>query len=199
MDDTLVIVFCKNSLIGKVKTRLAKSIGGLNALKIHDLLVSKTISVLKQIENDVVVFHSDFIPNDNKWSFTKFQKIQNGKDLGVRMKKAFEWGFEVGYQKICIIGTDLWTVEKKIFRETFIALKKIDIVFGPAKDGGYYLLGLKKINYSIFNLNSWGTSKVLDDTVKKIDNTETVCYLQELNDIDTEEDLNLHNDLKSLI
>tara|TARA_B100000780_G_scaffold43210_1_gene26799 strand:- start:1506 stop:2105 length:600 start_codon:yes stop_codon:yes gene_type:complete len=199
MNDTLVIVFCKNSLIGKVKTRLAKSIGGLNALKIHDLLVSKTISVLKQIENDVVVFHSDFIPNDNKWSFTKFQKIQNGKDLGVRMKKAFEWGFEVGYQKICIIGTDLWTVEKKIFRETFIALKKIDIVFGPAKDGGYYLLGLKKINYSIFNLNSWGTSKVLDDTVKKIDNTETVCYLQELNDIDTEEDLNLHNDLKSLI
>jgi len=199
MNDTLVIVFCKNSLIGKVKTRLAKSIGGLNALKIHDLLVSKTISVLKQIENDVVVFHSDFIPNDNKWSFTKFQKIQNGKDLGVRMKKAFEWGFEVGYQKICIIGTDLWTVEEKIFRETFIALKKIDIVFGPAKDGGYYLLGLKKINYSIFNLNSWGTSKVLDDTVKKIDNTETVCYLQELNDIDTEEDLNLHNDLKSLI
>lgn len=199
MNDTLVIVFCKNSLIGKVKTRLAKSIGGLNALKIHDLLVSKTISVLKQIENDVVVFHSDFIPNDNKWSFTKFQKIQNGKDLGVRMKKAFEWGFEVGYQKICIIGTDLWTIEKKIFRETFIALKKIDIVFGPAKDGGYYLLGLKKINYSIFNLNSWGTSKVLDDTVKKIDNTETVCYLQELNDIDTEEDLNLHNDLKSLI
>ena len=199
MDDTLVIVFCKNSLIGKVKTRLAKSIGGLNALKIHDLLVSKTISVLKQIENDVVVFHSDFIPNDNKWSFTKFQKIQNGKDLGVRMKKAFEWGFEVGYQKICIIGTDLWTVEEKIFRETFIALKKIDIVFGPAKDGGYYLLGLKKINYSIFNLNSWGTSKVLDDSVKKIDNTETVCYLQELNDIDTEEDLNLHNDLKSLI
>ena len=199
MNDTLVIVFCKNSLIGKVKTRLAKSIGGLNALKIHDLLVSKTISVLKQIENDVVVFHSDFIPNDNKWSFTKFQKIQNGKDLGVRMKKAFEWGFEVGYQKICIIGTDLWTVEEKIFRETFIALKKIDIVFGPAKDGGYYLLGLKKINYSIFNLNSWGTSKVLNDTVKKIDNTETVCYLQELNDIDTEEDLNLHNDLKSLI
>jgi len=199
MNDTLVIVFCKNSLIGKVKTRLAKSIGGLNALKIHDLLVSKTISVLKQIENDVVVFHSDFIPNDNKWSFTKFQKIQNGKDLGVRMKKAFEWGFEVGYQKICIIGTDLWTVEEKIFRETFIALKKIDIIFGPAKDGGYYLLGLKKINYSIFNLNSWGTSKVLDDTVKKIDNTETVCYLQELNDIDTEEDLNLHNDLKSLI
>ena len=199
MNDTLVIVFCKNSLIGKVKTRLAKSIGGLNALKIHDLLVSKTISVLKQIENDVVVFHSDFIPNDNKWSFTKFQKIQNGKDLGVRMKKAFEWGFEVGYQKICIIGTDLWTVDKKIFRETFISLKKIDIVFGPAKDGGYYLLGLKKINYSIFNLNSWGTSKVLDDTVKKIDNTETVCYLQELNDIDTEEDLNLHNDLKSLI
>lgn len=199
MDDTLVIVFCKNSLIGKVKTRLAKSIGGLNALKIHDLLVSKTISVLKQIENDVVVFHSDFIPNDNKWSFTKFQKIQNGKDLGVRMKKAFEWGFEVGYQKICVIGTDLWTVEETIFKETFIALKKIDIVFGPAKDGGYYLLGLKKINYSIFNLNSWGTSKVLDDTVKKIDNTETVCYLQELNDIDTEEDLNLHNDLKSLI
>ena len=199
MNDALIIVFCKNFLIGKVKTRLAKSIGKFKALRIYKLLVDRTISVLKQVEFDVVIFYSDFIPHDQNWSFAKQQKVQNGKDLGTRMNKAFKWGFEMGYQNICIVGTDLWSIEKKIFQYIFDALKNNDIVFGPASDGGYYLLGLKKMNSSLFNINSWGTSKVLEDSVNEIDYNNTVFYLQELNDIDTEEDLNKHNDLKALI
>jgi len=199
MDKNLIIVFCNNSLIGKVKTRLAKSIGKSKALRIYNLLVDKTISVLKQVEFDIVVFHGDFIPNDKAWSFTKQEKVQNGKDLGVRMKKAFEWGFKMGYQNICIIGTDLWTLEKKIFQETFNALKNNNIVFGPSTDGGYYLLGLKKMNSSLFDITSWGTSKALEDSIFQIDYNDTIFYLPELNDIDTEEDLNKHNDLKALI
>ena len=199
MENTLVLVFCKNSLIGKVKTRLAKSIGKAEALKVYNLIINKTISVLKQLDHDIVVFHSDFIPNDNNWSFTKHQKVQNGKDLGSRMNKAFKWGFEVGYKNICIVGTDLWSIEKKIFKKAFNALKNNDVVFGPASDGGYYLLGLKKLSDSIFNIESWGSSKVLEDSINQVDYKSSIFYLTELNDIDTEEDINKHNDLKVLI
>ena len=195
MKRSLVIVFCKNLLFGKVKTRLAESIGKSNALKVYNLIVCKTISVLKEIEQDVAVFHTDFIPNNKEWSFTKHQKIQDGNDLGNRMKNAFKWGFEMDYKNICIIGTDLWDIEKKMFKKTFKCLKKSDIVFGPASDGGYYLLGLKKFNDSIFNINSWSSSKVLEDSVNQIDCNDSVFYLPELNDIDIKEDLDKHKDL----
>jgi hypothetical protein len=195
MNKNLVIVFCKNLLLGKVKTRLANSIGKTSALKVYKLLVGKTISVLKEIEEDVVVFHSDFVPNNKYWSFTKHQKIQLGNNLGNRMKNAFKWGFKMNYKNICIVGTDLWSIEKKIFKKTFQSLKKNDVVFGPALDGGYYLLGLKKLNISIFNIKSWSSSKVLEDSLNQIDCNDSVFFLPELNDIDTKEDLDKHKDL----
>ena len=195
MNKNLVIVFCKNFLHGQVKTRLANSIGDSCALKVYRLLVDKTISVLKGIEEDVVVFHSDFVPNNEDWSFTIHQKIQVGNDLGNRMKNAFKWGFKMNYKNICIVGTDLWNVEKNIFKKTFKSLKKHDIVFGPTVDGGYYLLGLKKLNVSIFNIKSWGSSKVLEDSINQIDCNNSVFFLPELNDIDTKEDLDKHEDL----
>lgn len=199
MINILVIVFCKNSLLGKVKTRLAESIGDSNALKVHNLLRDKTISVLKKLQCDVAVFHSDFIPSNTNWSFTKNQKIQNGKNLGDRMENAFRWAFNKGYKRICIIGSDLWSIEEKIFSEAFSALEKNDVVFGPAEDGGYYLLGLKKLNSSLFNINSWGTSTVLMESIKKIDFKKSIYYLPKLNDIDNEQDLNKHSEIKSLI
>lgn len=195
MNKNLVIVFCKNFLHGQVKTRLANSIGDSCALKVYRLLVDKTISVLKGIEEDVVVFHSDFVPNNEDWSFTIHQKIQVGNNLGNRMKNAFKWGFKMNYKNICIVGTDLWNVEKNIFKKTFKSLKKHDIVFGPSLDGGYYLLGLKKLNVSIFNIKSWGSSKVLEDSINQIDCNNSVFFLPELNDIDTKEDLDKHADL----
>ena len=111
------------------------------------------------------------------------------------MKNAFKWGFKMNYKNICIVGTDLWNVEKNIFKKTFKSLKKHDIVFGPALDGGYYLLGLKKLNVSIFNIKSWGSSKVLEDSINQIDCNKSVFFLPELNDIDTKEDLDKHKDL----
>jgi rSAM/selenodomain-associated transferase 1 len=199
MNIDLVIVFCKNSIIGKVKTRLAKSIGKSKALKTHNILLDKTFSVLKLLDYDIAIFYSDFIPKHINWTFSKYNNIQNGNSLGDRMKEAFRWGFKMGYKNICIIGSDLWSIEKKIFNEVFYALKNNDIVFGPSTDGGYYLLALKKKRDAIFEINSWGTDKVLKDTLRKIDLNDTIFYLPELNDIDTIEDLSKHNDLKSLI
>lgn len=195
MNKNLIIVFCKNLLFGKVKTRLAKSKGKSNALKVYSLLIEKTISVLKEIDQEVAVFHSDFIPNNKDWSFAKYQKIQHGKNLGNRMENAFKWGFNMNYTNICIVGTDLWNIEKKIFKDTFHYLKKNDVVFGPASDGGYYLLGLKKLNNSIFSIDSWGSSKVLEDSINQMSCNNSVYFLQELNDLDTEDDLNKHKDL----
>ncbi len=199
MKKNLVIVFCKNSVIGKVKTRLAKTIGKSKALKVHNILLAKTISVLKLLQHDISVFHSDFKPKNNIWSFTKYQELQNGKNLGFKIQNAFKWGFDLGYKKICLIGSDLWAIEKNIFTKAFNALNSNDIVFGPSEDGGYYLIGLKKQNKKIFKITSWGSSRVLKDSINQIGSSESVYYLSELNDIDNENDLNKNEDLRFLI
>ncbi len=198
MKENLLIVFSKNPLHGKVKSRLAKSIGKKKALKTYKLLVKKTINVLFEFKYDIAVFHSEFIPNKNTWSFTKYQKIQNGTNLGNKMKNAFQWGFNNGYKKILIIGTDLWELEKKLLIKSYKELKNNDVVFGPAIDGGYYLLGLKKMINSIFEIESWGTNDVLKNSLKRVKG-KSVYFLPMLNDIDDIQDLKNCNELINLV
>ncbi|MFL2632710.1 MAG: TIGR04282 family arsenosugar biosynthesis glycosyltransferase [Candidatus Marivariicella sp.] len=198
MKQNLLIIFSKNSILGKVKSRLAKSIGEKKALKIYKLLVKKTINVLFEFKYDMAVFHSDFIPKKNIWNFTKYQKIQNGRNLGNKMKNAFQWGFNNGYNKILIIGTDLWDLEEKLLIKSYEKLKNNDVVFGPAFDGGYYLLGLKKMTNSIFEIKSWGTNDVLKNSLKRVKG-KSVYFLPMLNDIDDIQDLKNCNELINLV
>jgi len=198
MNKNLLIVFSKNPILGKVKTRLAKSIGEKKALLVYKQLIKKTIDVLIDFEDDIAIFHTNKIAHENIWNFTKYQKIQKGKDLGARMKNAFEWGFNIGYNKILIIGTDLWDLEKKILINSYNGLENNDVVFGPALDGGYYLLGLKKMINSIFDHKSWGSENVMKNTLKKI-KRKKIYFLRKLNDIDDIEDLRGCEELLKLI
>ena len=197
MSKNLIIVFSKNPIIGKVKSRLAISVGEEKALKIYKLLIKKTVNVLSDFKYDVAVFHSDFVPKSKIWKFVKYQKIQNGNNLGIRMKNAFRWGFNKGYNRISLIGTDLWELEKKLIIKSFQKLKNNDIVFGPTFDGGYYLIGLRKMINSIFEINSWGTSDVLKNSLKRVIGKD-VYFLIKLNDIDNIQDLKNCVELSSL-
>ena len=113
------------------------------------------------------------------------------------MKNAFRWGFNKGYDRISLIGTDLWELEKKLIIKSFQKLKNNDIVFGPTFDGGYYLIGLRKMINSIFEINSWGTSDVLKNSLKKVIGKD-VYLLIKLNDIDNIQDLKNCVELNSL-
>ena len=114
MNKNLIIVFVRTPEIGKVKTRLAKSIGDQSALTIYKLLLKHTASVLHDLSFSKVVYYSEIVRENDYWDATIFQKkVQKGSDLGERMQNAFETEFKEGYEKILIIGSDLFDLNQR--------------------------------------------------------------------------------------
>ena len=104
------------------------------------------------------------------------------------MQQAFEQAFQDGFQKVIIIGSDLYDIDHKLIDEAFSKLDQNDIVIGPATDGGYYLLGLKQVYPEIFKNKPWGTDEVLKLTLQDL-KSKTIALLALKNDIDYVEDL----------
>ena len=184
----LLIVFVKNSILGKVKTRLAKTIGDVGAFTVYSELIAITESASTKIAADKHIYYSDVIIS-SKWESDK-KFVQKGKDLGIRMQNAFQNGFEEGYKNILLIGSDLPDISKKIIASGFESLAKNDVVFGPAEDGGYYLIGMSKMNTSIFEDKPWSHPELLSITLSQLkEQQQSVGLIETLNDIDTFEDL----------
>jgi rSAM/selenodomain-associated transferase 1 len=114
------------------------------------------------------------------------------------MANAFKQGFSEAYDKIIIIGSDLYDLTSDIILEAFERLDSNDVVLGPATDGGYYLLGMKELIPSIFQNKEWGTPSVFSSTLKDIDNKK-VFLTKELNDIDVVKDMENHPVLNSFL
>lgn len=189
MEKKLVLVFTRNPELGKVKTRLAVTIGEKNALKVYVHLLDHTKQCIAQVNAFRRVLYSNEIVLNDIWDTATFEKdIQQGTDLGLRMKNAFEKGFKNGYDKIVIVGSDLATLESKDIEDAFKLLDENEVVIGPAEDGGYYLLGLKTIPNGIFENKNWGTNTVLSDTLTNLSNINT-AFLRMQNDIDTIDDI----------
>ena len=188
MAQNLLLVFCKNPQLGKVKTRLANGIGDKNALKIYQRLLEKTAAVLAQLNCDITIYYSQSIIDDDVFSATaKEKKVQYGEDLGARMANAFQNGLDT-HEKVVIIGTDLWTLEAQDIEKAFAALENFTAVLGPSQDGGYYLLGLTRFIPELFQKKAWGTDEVLSKTKTNL-KAEKLFLLSEKNDIDTLDDL----------
>lgn len=182
------MVFIKDSSKYPVKTRLKTSIGKNKSIWVYNQILKKTALVLKNIKTDIAVFHYNSIISKNPFkNFSKWNKIQIGRTLGEKISNAFNWGFEKGYKKIIIIGSDLWDLNEEIINKGFLELNKNKVVIGPSIDGGYYLLGLNKKMPKIFEGIKWGTQSVLAETLKLLEHEPYI--LPELNDIDTFEDL----------
>jgi rSAM/selenodomain-associated transferase 1 len=163
--ESLLIIFYRNPQLGKVKTRLAKSLGDANALAIYLRLVQHTRTVTESLPCDKVVYYSDYVDTEDAWKNEVFKKSrQQGSDLGTRMQHAFEAGFREGYQRICIIGTDCWELQTAHLQQAFAELERTPSVLGPAHDGGYYLLGLSRFHATFFQSKSWSTAAVADAT-----------------------------------
>jgi len=185
----LLIIFAKNATLGKVKTRLASSIGKDLALKVYRSLLEHTETVSLDLCNaDIHIYYTDTIVHDRWPEQEKF--IQKGMDLGERMKNAFEDSFDRGYNRVIGIGTDLPDLSSDTLQTGLDALETHHTVFGPAKDGGYYLLGMNQMIPKIFENKPWSTETLLQETEKElIQLGYTVKRLQTMNDIDTIEDL----------
>ncbi|MBR9914180.1 MAG: glycosyltransferase [Algicola sp.] len=192
MSKALVIVFVKNMKLGKVKTRLAKTIGNQAAFEVYKELVQITESATSKLPIDKRIYFSEAIV-DTKWP-GDYKTVQEGADLGARMKQAFSQGFKDGYEHIVLIGSDLPDISDKHIKAGIQALNNYDTVFGPAEDGGYYLIGLSKMTSCVFENKPWSTSHLLKETLSELQQKNiSFTTLDTLNDIDTFEDLEASN------
>lgn len=188
MTEALVIVFVKNIKLGKVKTRLAKTIGDHGAFEVYKELVKITENATEALNYDKHIYFSDTVI-DNKWK-NDFKTTQRGDDLGERMLNAFKNGFEAGYKKIVLIGSDLPEINADHIKKGIETLDNNEVVFGPAEDGGYYLVGMSRLVEDIFLNKPWSQPSLLKTTLQELHNLNiSVGILDTLNDIDTYEDL----------
>ena len=192
--DRLLLVFIKNLEPGKVKTRLAKTLGNRKALDIYKKLLEHTCKVAAEAECDRQLWYAWYLPEENicnkeQDDFASF--VQKGNGLGERMGFAFKKAFEDQYKRVVIIGSDCAQLQAKHIHAAFDVLENKDAVIGPADDGGYYLLGMNTYIPQIFKNINWSTATVLQETKEKLKKLEyEFRQLEALNDVDTEEDLN---------
>ena len=189
MHKNLLLIFTRNPELGKAKTRLAKTVGNETALEIYKFLLNRTRDISSKVNADKAVYYSVKIRVNDIWDASIFQKHQQfGEDLGIRMQNAFKNGFDADYQKVMIIGSDLYDLSSKNIEKAFAELDENDVVIGPAEDGGYYLLGMNSLQEKIFENKNWGTESVRKDTLADL-NDKKVKLLAFKNDIDVYEDI----------
>ncbi len=185
----LLLIFTRNPELGKVKTRLAKDVGDQAAFDIYNFLLDHTVSVTKELNVTKEVHYSEKSEPDDLWDNKIYhKKLQQGNDLGSRMQHAFEEGFKNGFKNIIIIGSDLYDLVQEDLEAAFEALEHNELVIGPAEDGGYYLLGMKRREPQLFKNKNWGTPTVFSDTLKDLEG-KNIGFLPLKNDIDNFNDL----------
>ena len=190
--DSRILVFCKAPVTGKVKTRLAETVGEDAAATIHEFLAWHC---LKKISKENIAPIELWCAPDARHEFfrrceTVFDvslKVQKGKCLGERMENAFADALPQT-QSSLVIGTDCPAITPSYLRTALSVLEKHNTVLGPAEDGGYVLLGLRQPQPSIFSDMPWGSSRVLDETISRLKGD--LHQLDVLWDVDRVEDLN---------
>ncbi len=184
-------IFIKNPQKGRVKTRLAASVGDEQALLIYKELLNYTRKIVTHSSAAKEVWYSEFVDLEDNWNARVFKKkLQEGIDLGARMKNAFRDSYKNKKpESVVLIGSDCAELTEGIISRAFESLRGSDLVFGPAKDGGYYLVGMSKYIPEIFDEIAWSTERVLNQTLLKVKLlNHSFVLLPELNDVDTIED-----------
>jgi rSAM/selenodomain-associated transferase 1 len=178
-----------------VKTRLAAGIGEVAALEVYRALGRRVVDQVRGGPWRTRILHDS--PGEEAlvagWlgrDGVEFG-LQAGGDLGERMSRAMEGAWETGAGPVCLIGTDAPEVDQPLVEEAFAALEDgADVVFGPAEDGGYYLIGLRAPAPGLFGSIPWSTDRVLSISLDRCREAGLeVVQLRTLRDVDTEEDL----------
>ncbi len=186
----VLLIFVKHPAPGEVKTRLAREIGARAAAEVGRLLAEHALRSTRPEGNDYRrrVFWS---PPEAEaamaaWLPGEVLLPQVPGDLGRRMAEAFEHTFGAGARRSVLIGTDVPALGRGQILTAFDALARHDVVLGPARDGGYYLVGLSRPQPGLFEGVPWGTAEVLDVTLERARSLRlSVAFLETLDDVDT--------------
>ncbi len=187
-----IIIFAKNAVKGKVKTRLAADIGIDQAYRAYLQLLAYTENLTSSLTINRYVYFSDQIEPNGIWSDSSYhKKVQCRGNLGKRMSKAIKEQLEI-HEKVLLIGTDCALLTKEIINQALQSLDHSDLVIGPTEDGGYYLIGSKNPHKKELYKNiDWGTNRVLKQTIDAaVKNQVSYSLLPLLYDIDTQKEWN---------
>ena len=132
-DKRLLVVFVKNAILGTAKTRLAKTIGQEAAFEVYKHLMEITEEATAGVQNCDVHIYFSSEKDPTRWNGFE-QYVQQGNDLGERMSGAFRTGFELGYDKIVGVGSDLPDLSSEIIEKGLSELNSNETVFGPAEE-----------------------------------------------------------------
>ena len=200
----LLLIFAKEPIPGRVKTRLGREIGMAEAARVYRHMGRAVVDRLRSGPYETVV---SFAPSNaqaamHDWLGSDGLAFwpQVGSGLGARMSNAFRDAFGRA-ERVCIVGTDVPGLERSHVLDAFALLDRHDAVFGPATDGGYYLLSLRRHVPSLFEGIVWSTPSVLAQSEQRAARCGLdVARISTLADIDTEADLQdsaLRNVLRS--
>ena len=185
----------KHPTIGRVKTRLAESLGHREATNLYQCFLEDMIKKLRSLTNPFFIY---FTPNNKKEDFEQLfgndltYVPQIGDDLGEKLNHGFETSMKMGYNSAIALASDIPDLPDFIINEAIQKLKVHDSVIGPSIDGGYYLIGLRKNAFTetLFKGITWSTDKVYGETIKQFENMQISYHsLPPWNDVDTIEDL----------
>jgi len=204
MRPNVLLYFVKYPTPGKVKTRLAKTVGDQEAARLYSELAEKNFEVIASLYQrnicDLVIV---FDPPEKREDFKRWLSLsceylpQCGGGLSEKLKHAFGEAFSAkggsasggqkGGKRVMALGSDTLGLTADIIQQGFEALQSNDVVVGPAEDGGYYLIGLSHFQSELFEGIAWSTSDVLPQTYKIINNLrlsyQTLSQLQDLDEI----------------
>jgi len=190
-----LIVFAREPIPGAVKTRLAAEIGDHAAAKIYEAMLQNVLKTVRQLSDVESVVFWDCEEESLPLLAERYRccaRRQSPGNLGQRMQAAFEEMFANGCELCCIIGSDAPDLPLSYIQEAYrlLATQQTDIVFGPSRDGGYYLLGLRQVWPQLFTDIPWSSTDVLERSLTTArDSGLTASLLPEWQDIDTLEDL----------
>ena len=171
-----LLVFAKTPKPGKVKTRLLAAVSAEVAAALHEACIADTLRLVRKMRGcDVIVFAAggtgyfrELVKKQKRGARMRVLP-QRGAELGVRMENAFRKCFAMGYREVVVIGTDTPWMGAERVRKAFAGLKANDVVIGPAEDGGYYLLAMRKFVPEVFRGIPWSTERVLELTLKVVE------------------------------
>ena len=204
MDNSVIVVMAKQPVVGKTKTRLCPPFTPEEAANLFEALMRDTIYLTSQVPNAQTAvaisppgseaYFQSITPSN-----TRLLSVE-GRDIGVCLAKSFELLFQQGYKKIIAFNADGPTLPLDYLVKTLEYLDQHDVVLGPSDDGGYYLIGLKKLNWILFKDINWSTNQVFEQTKLKVKQAGlSLAETPPWYDVDTDPDFKrLVKDLENL-
>ena len=188
-----LLVVAKCPVPGQTKTRLCPPLTSQQAADLYECFLYDTLEIMRQVPS--VQCAIGYLPRDAREYFQQLAPdmqliCQRGETLGERLDNLLADALEGGVGCAVVIGSDSPTLPEEYIRQAFVLLATVDVVIGPAQDGGYYLIGMKKSHPSLLRQVRMSTPQVLSDTLALAQSTgATVSLLPAWYDVDTVDDL----------